>query len=339
MDSGVRIRRWDNVKGALIVLVVLGHTLDIFTNDSEDARSLFFFIYIFHMPLFIFVSGLFSKRCVRERNYKKAIPFLVLYFFIKILRCISIMIAKGQFFIELLGDDGAPWYCLFIFFAYLITMGIQSADKKYVLICSVVLACFAGYDVSIGDELVLSRLIVFYPFFYMGYCLEAKDLERIFSEKIFRVIAAVSLVAVGVIVFALGDEIYELRPLLTGRNPFKKLDVEYIDYGALLRFFYYFVVIFIGACFIAVIPEKSKILTFLGNRSLQIYGLHFTVLQLLEHRANIPEVYAKIWPAHFVWLTVPTAILVAMLCSLKVFGAPFDYIRRNGEKKPEQAVV
>lgn len=47
---------WDTLKGILIVLVVLGHTG---TALGEKILSV---IYSFHMPLFLFISGYFSKR-------------------------------------------------------------------------------------------------------------------------------------------------------------------------------------------------------------------------------------------------------------------------------------
>lgn len=47
---------WDTVKAVLIFLVVLGHTG---TALGDRVLSV---IYAFHMPLFVFVSGYFSKK-------------------------------------------------------------------------------------------------------------------------------------------------------------------------------------------------------------------------------------------------------------------------------------
>ena len=41
----------DNLKGLLIILVVVGHFTDIALDDSEAMESLFLMIYSFHMPL------------------------------------------------------------------------------------------------------------------------------------------------------------------------------------------------------------------------------------------------------------------------------------------------
>ena len=54
----------DNAKFVLILLVCLGHfsRVVVVTADSPAMRSLFLFIYAFHMPLFFFLSGLFARR-------------------------------------------------------------------------------------------------------------------------------------------------------------------------------------------------------------------------------------------------------------------------------------
>ena len=53
---------YDNIKGILIILVVLCHFLGYAMIKSDTVvRSFIIFIYYFHMPLFIFISGYFSK--------------------------------------------------------------------------------------------------------------------------------------------------------------------------------------------------------------------------------------------------------------------------------------
>ena len=65
---------FDNVKGILILLVVIGHLIEPFYLKSKFVESLYTFIYTFHMPAFIFLSGLFFKP-----DLKKAFYFLKLY--------------------------------------------------------------------------------------------------------------------------------------------------------------------------------------------------------------------------------------------------------------------
>ena len=60
--STKRIYKWDNLKCFLIVMVVIGHFVNQYAPISNTMKSLSLFIYSFHMPLFIFLSGLLQKR-------------------------------------------------------------------------------------------------------------------------------------------------------------------------------------------------------------------------------------------------------------------------------------
>lgn len=65
---------FDNLKAVLIFLVVLGHFLLPIHGESVlvVVKRL---IYVFHMPLFVFVSGYFAKKIYKngQYNFKKNI--------------------------------------------------------------------------------------------------------------------------------------------------------------------------------------------------------------------------------------------------------------------------
>lgn len=69
---------FDNIKGFLIILVVFGHAIQYlaFKRNSPALLGLFMLIYSFHMPLFIFISGFFSKKT----NSLKLINLAFTYF-------------------------------------------------------------------------------------------------------------------------------------------------------------------------------------------------------------------------------------------------------------------
>ena len=58
---------WDTLKGLLILLVILGHCG---TALSEGLLSV---IYSFHMPLFVFISGYFSKKTASYQQTKQKV--------------------------------------------------------------------------------------------------------------------------------------------------------------------------------------------------------------------------------------------------------------------------
>ena len=64
---------WDNVKGILVILVVLGHLLELMAGRIPGALYLWSMIYSFHMPAFLIISGYFAKRSQKNKldNAKK----------------------------------------------------------------------------------------------------------------------------------------------------------------------------------------------------------------------------------------------------------------------------
>lgn len=82
MDNS-RDLRIDCAKTVAIILVVVGHSVQyVFARDSFDDNLLFRYIYSFHMPLFMFISGYlsFNKNInyiwLKNRFISLVIPFL-----------------------------------------------------------------------------------------------------------------------------------------------------------------------------------------------------------------------------------------------------------------------
>ena len=72
-ESKKRTVKWDNAKAGLIFLVVFGHFAEIFCEDKDFYKSMFFFIYSFHMPAFIFITGMLGRKRVEKLDKYKLI--------------------------------------------------------------------------------------------------------------------------------------------------------------------------------------------------------------------------------------------------------------------------
>src|SRR4051812_17242655 len=80
--SNSRDHYFDNAKFILILLVVVGHTIEPLIGKSPSLKSIYMFLYFFHMPLFIFISGYFSKNLSSGDYAKKVISKLLIPYLI-----------------------------------------------------------------------------------------------------------------------------------------------------------------------------------------------------------------------------------------------------------------
>jgi len=319
-----RVAKWDNTKFILIWLVVIGHFAQYYTGKSESMQSLFIFLYLFHMPAFIFITGLFGKRVIKEHLYNKVINYFVIYFFMKALIYLTRFVLGENPSFKLLTEGGVPWFIFAIAVYYLITMFIKCCNPKAVLFVSLSLALFAGYDNSIGDYLMLSRIIVFYPFFYMGYILDKDKVKEFLEIKHIKILSLCSLLIIAFICVKYIDIVYGIRPLITGRWPYSKLALP--EYGVILRLLYYVVSSIMVIAFISIIPDGRFYFTDMGTRTLQVYVLHRPIIYIW-YAYNLDGLMQMIYPAHWRALTVfGMGTLVTVVLSSKQLLLMFNKI-------------
>ena len=128
--KSIRSGKWDILKFFLVFLVVLGHAAEYYIAGSETMKSLFIFIYTFHMPVFIFVSGLFAKRTVNEKRVDKMLGYLIIYAVLKLYPFIYRNLAGKSAGFNLFIENGVPGFMLALFWFNLITIIIRKHTVK-----------------------------------------------------------------------------------------------------------------------------------------------------------------------------------------------------------------
>ncbi len=121
----VRTREIDAMKGVLIFLVVLGHfLLPLLGFGARSINLPFDLIYSFHMPAFVFLSGLFAGHALRSPRHwcKRCLTLLWLYIFFKWLVFYPEKIAYHMpgSLPDFWHESGTPWYVLALCFWTLI---------------------------------------------------------------------------------------------------------------------------------------------------------------------------------------------------------------------------
>lgn len=318
-DTNGRIYYFDNLKFILIFLVVLGHFLDPLTGKSNYAKGLWLFIYFFHMPLFIFVSGYFAKNSIKKKNKEKVFIFLILYVILSfLLFCVSKFICNENVKLSILKVKSIPWYLLAMAVWYSLSMAFQNANKKSLLIITIALALIIGYDKEFGDYMAISRIIVFYPFFLLGMMAEKEKLDRYVINNKFKLLLSILLIIIAILFVLFVDKLYFLKPLTTARNSYFSLSDNIENYGILFRGLWYIISCLISIIVMMAVPRGKAFFSKFGERTLAVYFWHAIVVKIVMH-------YNINWG---VKEYIVLSLIVTFILSFKVFSLPIERINK-----------
>lgn len=154
---------FDNIKLLLIFLVVFAHLAEPYVNGSLWLKRIYLMIYTFHMPLFIFISGYFSKHDEDKKGK------LICYYFLPyvILNTLFSYLQTQELGINITSPNWAFWYFLSLCWWKLLSPYMK--ELRHPIFVSLVVACLIGFIPSFQRQLSLSRTVVFFPFFLAGY--------------------------------------------------------------------------------------------------------------------------------------------------------------------------
>lgn len=340
-----RISYYDNLKFLLIFLVVLGHFLPVIADKSAGARVIHTYIYLFHMPLFVFLSGMFAKKAINNKDERKIIGFLLIYV---IFRLGIYLIKKLVFGVEnvalnIFNSKGAPWYIFSLAVWYAILMIIGKYNKKVLLGLSFIISILAVCDSKIGDFLCASRIITFLPFFIIGYYVDSIKIKEITSKRKVQILSILILALVGVLLVILLDKekllniIYHVS---TGRVSYKGLNMTMIT-AMIWRAGWYMVSIIMSFSFMCIVPQKRIVLiSKFGTRTLAVYVLHLFVLMIIENTVLESMIVSN---SYRLFIVIIISILTTIILSLKPFSLGFNKVltmnyRKLLEKKEKRGV-
>ena len=322
-----RIYKFDNLKLLLIYLVVLGHVIDVnlgttggLTQNSRDMATLFVTIYTFHMPLFIFVSGLFGKRDSQRFPVERVVSFTIFGIIAKLLISLSWFVESGgaTMVFNLFDEVGLPWFMFALAAFEALAWLIRNANMAAVLVLSTVIALAVGYDPQVGTFLTLSRIIVFFPFYWLGFCLDPARVKRAVDRPWVRIAALAVLV--GTLAFILLNQgyMYSLRRVFTAWSSYEIMDYAG-PFGPLNRLIGYGFALAMVFAVLALTPSRRiPLISGWGGRTLQIYIWHMPILTVLRYFC-VSDLFAATGLAGWVWLEAISVSLAVVLVLLPGF--------------------
>ena len=333
-----RIYLFDNIKLLAIILVVIGHAIDFIARQDGNhlEKSLFLIIYSVHMPLFIFISGLFTKPMDKETKFpkQKVISYVLIGIAIRIMMALLSIILNEDFKYSVLDMyDSFAWFMWAMAVFISIVWLFREYNTKILLLISLVIGCMSGFDKNLGDKLVLMRIVVFLPFFIIGYMIKPEQILRLISKKWLKIISALFVVGI-LLLFIFYTDIYNLfRSMFTGRNNFSYLG-EYYNFGFIVRGVTYAVSALFGFSLLCLVPNKNLgFLSGVGTKTLQIYFWHKAFLFVLEHFDVYNRISGITGETLATLIYILIAVLIAFICALPLFSFPTKQLISFGKNK------
>lgn len=234
--------------------------------------------YSWHMPVFIFLSGLFD-RPRDEFPAGKVAFFLAVGILYKLLNFyVGYLLGSRSFW--LLGDAGAPWFMFAIAGWIALAWLFRRMPFLPVLAASLVLSLAVGYDNGVGDYLYLSRIVALFPIYWVGFKLSSGDVLKTMQRSWILIVFVFLLAGWGVACLVEAEEIQFLRPMFTWRNPYSVLEM---GGGMFWRVVAYAVAGLLTAAHLGVFLNLKLPAFFseIGKRTLSVYFWHTPAITIL----------------------------------------------------------
>lgn len=304
----------DNVKVLLIILVVLGHILAIGLKTKINCAC-FEWIFSFHMPLFVFISGYFTKIIDNKKYLKGILRFAETFIVFSIIHFV-LKYMQGEvkmYFRLLIIPPFTLWYLLSLIWWRVMLFYIPSSireNHKMLIIYSIILCLVMGW-VPIDEELSFQRTFAFLPFFVTGYVAGQKrinlklDKRRLFNYFVLFFIAM----------------LYLIIPVSFNVPLFQNLSFLHSAYSPLFYFAFRIGWLLLASCmsycFLSIVPRKKYRWTHFGQLTLFIYMYHSVILSwryILRNTYHLPTSLL-----HCIIYTVIVLLVIWLMSKIKFF--------------------
>ena len=294
---------FDNLKFIGIFLVVFAHILENKFYQSTD--TLYRIIYLFHMPLFIFIAGYFAKF-----NFKKIVlyllmPYVVLqttYSFYEYFNMVRVPTVE-----YILIPRWTLWFLLAMAVWKSSVLLLEKVKRflPLILIVSTIAGLWFGFLSIEGKVLSISRIVTMYPYFVLGYYCKQIDFTNIRIFKTIIVKTILTILSVGLIVGFL--YIFPHAPRRALFNVFMYNQLR--NYHMFVRLYMYlagFVSVLALCC---IIPNKQLGITRFGKHTFSIYILHSMILFFLGE-------YIFVYKSCFIFKSIILTAILIVVCVL-----------------------
>jgi len=276
----------DSATGVLITLVVLGHVLA--TMHGGAAHAALFWLYTFHVPAFVFVSGYvtrYSRRWAPGTIASRLLfPYVV---FLVVQRALTALLEHEPFELRPLSVPWTLWYLLALTVWRLTVPLVRKLNFSVGVLCATAVSIVAAGSPFIGPAYSLGRIFGLFPFFVAGL-LWRDEWWRWVTAPVTRVVSA--LVLIGTALWAIPFHRIIPRGDFLFSQGYEDLELGQAE-GVVHRTAVLVIAAVMALAVISLVWRKLPVLPSIGVASLTVYVLHAVVL-MPWHLHGAPEWFA-----------------------------------------------
>jgi fucose 4-O-acetylase-like acetyltransferase len=316
--TSTRVPFWDNARFVAVTLVVIGHGITRLTADSDNALSLYLFIYAFHIPAFAIISGYFSKAGPpNTRQMKRVLTDILLpYFIMETLWTFVQFLVEGRQDFNPTKPSWTLWFLLALGIFRLILPYL--ALLRWPLLWAIVASVGVGYFDNVDNTFSLSRAIGILPFFILGLKLNEWGLIERWraAERITWGVRGLSIAVLGtwliVVVGGIASwRAINLRFWFFYDDSYRALGEEHW-WAGLVRLGLILLAVVLSMSFLALIPRRATWMTTFGQATMYIYLLHSFALYPIRTTGVLGgEHSSTIWLVSMVLASIAISIALA----------------------------
>ncbi|MBM7655044.1 acyltransferase family protein [Neobacillus cucumis] len=311
-SASKRSKFFDNAKFILIFLVVFGHIISPLKNDNGILFTLYTVIFLFHMPAFILISGYFAKGFKKKGYLKKAIKkILIPYFIFQIIYSIYYYLIgqEDKLTVDFLHPHWSLWFLLSLFFWNLL-LYVFAKLRWLGFGVAIMLGILVGYVEDAGSFLSISRTFVFFPYFLLGFLLNADQLKQLVRSK-YSLPVGIFVFLATMLFFGIGFP-KDAVPWLLGDTSYANMGGMQLSDG-LIRALQYTLTLFVVFGFFALIPSTQYKITKIGERTLYVYLFHGFIIKAID--TMLPDESLEFLSGNYVLLFFLTLFICQILGS------------------------
>ncbi|HWI42764.1 MAG TPA: acyltransferase family protein [Nocardioides sp.] len=269
----------DNAKMALVLLVVVGHSWALLPSDSTG-HQLYDFLYLWHMPAFVLISGYLSRGFVYDgrRFWQLVRTLLVPYLVFEAALAAFRVYVGGEQLRDLWADPHFPlWYLLALCVWRLLVPIFRPLPGALLVAVGISLVGgFVGGDAA--RMLDLARILGFLPFFVVGLKATPERLAWLRG----RFPAALGVVALGGLwVLAVNIDRWGETAYLYYR-PYDILEAP-VAPVVLTRLFVIAAGLVGALAFLALVPARDGWFARMGSATMIVYLFHGFAIKGAEY--------------------------------------------------------